>query len=85
MASYVLQNVFQNLKFKETELDEKVFGTKMGLVSRLLGCQHRRMTRPFGTGGTAYMSCLECGARKHFNTETLETSRNFYRPPAIEA
>ena len=85
MASFALQNVFQNLKFRETVLDEKVFGTKMGLVARLLGCPHRRLTRPFGTGGTAYMSCLECGARKPFNPDTLESSRNFYRPPAIEA
>ena len=85
MASFALQNVFQNLRFKETTLDEKVFGKKLGFVSRLLGCQHRRLTRPFGTGGTAYLSCLECGARKHFNPETLETSRSFYRPPAVEA
>jgi hypothetical protein len=85
MTSFALQNVFQNLKFKETMLDEKVFGKKLGMVSRLLGCQHRRLTRPFGSGGSAYMSCLECGARKHFNPETLKTSRSFYSAPAIEA
>ena len=51
MTSFALQNVFQNLKFKETMLDEKVFGKKLGMVSRLLGCQHRRLTRPFGSGG----------------------------------
>ena len=84
MASFALQNVFQNLKFKET-LDERVFGKKLGLASRLLGCQHRRLTRPFGSGGSAYMSCLECGARKHFNPDTLEASKGFYSPPAIEA
>ena len=65
-------------------LDEKVFGKKLGLVSRILGCQHRRLTRPIGSGGTAYLSCIECGARKHFNTKTLETSKTFYCPPAIQ-
>jgi hypothetical protein len=84
MTSFVLQNVFQNLRSRETVLDEKVFGKKLGIVSRLLGCQHRRLTRPFGSGGTAYLSCLECGARKHFNTKTLETSKSFYSAPAIQ-
>ena len=84
MASFALQNVFQNLRSRETVLDEKVFGKKLGLVSSLLGCQHRRLTRPFGLGGTAYLSCIECGARKHFNTKTLETSRRFYSAPAVQ-
>ena len=84
MASFALQNVFQHLRSRGTVLDEKVFGKKLGLVSSLLGCQHRRLTRPFGSGGTAYLSCLECGARKHFNTKTLETSKSFYSAPAIQ-
>lgn len=83
MASFVLQNVFQNFRSGEKGLDEKVFGKKLGIVSRLLGCQHRRLTRPFGSDGSAYLSCIECGARKHFNTKTLETSKNFYSAPAI--
>ena len=85
MASFALQNVFQNSKYKETALDERVFGKKLGLAARLLGCRHSRLTRPFGSGGSAYMSCLECGARKHFNPDTLETSRGFYSAPAIQA
>lgn len=85
MTSFALQNVFQNLRLKETMLDEKVFGKKLGFVSRLLGCRHSRLTRPFGSGGSAYLSCLECGARKHFNPDTLETSRGFYSAPVIEA
>lgn len=83
MASFALHNVLQHLRSRETVLDERVFGKKLGLVSSLLGCQHRRLTRPFGSGGSAYLSCIECGARKHFNTKTLETSRNFYSAPAI--
>ena len=83
MASFVLQNVFQNLRSGEKGLDEKVFGKKLGIVSRLLGCQHRRVTRPFSAGGSAYLSCIECGARKHFDTKTLETSKHFYSAPAI--
>ena len=85
MTSFALQNVFRNVRSRETVLDEKVFGKKLGLVSRLLGCSHPRLTRPFSTGGSAYLSCLECGARKHFNARTLETSRSFYQPPEIRA
>jgi hypothetical protein len=86
MTSFALRNVFQNsaLGGRTAALDEKVFGKKLGIVSRLLGCQHRRLTRPFGSGETAYLSCLECGARKHFNPKTLETSKNFYCPPAVQ-
>lgn len=84
MASFALQNVFQNLRSRETVLDEKVFGKKLGFVSSLLGCQHRRLTRPMGSAGSAYLSCIECGARKHFNTKTLETSRRFYSAPAVQ-
>lgn len=87
MTSFALQNVFDFFRSegRGTNLDEKVFGRKLGLVSRLVGCQHRRLTRPFSTGGSAYLSCLECGARKHFNPRTLETSRSFYRPPAVRS
>ena len=84
MASFVLQNVFQNLRSGEMRLDEKVFGKKLGIVSRLFGCQHRRVTRPMGSAGSAYLSCIECGARKHFNTKTLETSKSFYSAPAVQ-
>jgi hypothetical protein len=83
-----LLNSFQmiaNASFGQRELvDEKVFGRKLGFIARLIGCRHRNIGRPFGEGKTAYRSCVSCGARKPFNTQTLETSRVFYCPPVIQ-
>ena len=84
-----LLNSFQliaNARFGQKEfVDEKVFGRKLGFFARLLGCPHRNIGRPFGEGKTAYRSCISCGARKPFNTETLETSSSFYCPPVIRS
>lgn len=62
--------------------NSQVFGQKMGLLTRLFGCWHENLSRPFTEGNTAYRSCLNCGARKQFNPDTLETYGNFYCPPA---
>lgn len=64
-------------------IDNFVFGQKMGVVTKLFGCWHSNISRPFVQGKTAYRSCLQCGARKQFNLETLETYGSFYFPPAV--
>jgi hypothetical protein len=88
MAS-ILLNSFQliaNAKVKQREsVDTRVFGRRLGLISRIVGCPHKDVGRPFVEGKTGYRSCLSCGARKPFNTETLETSSSFYCPPAIQS
>ena len=88
MASTLL-NGFQliaNGKIRQSEsVDARVFGRKLGLISRILGCPHKDIGRPFVEGKTGYRSCLSCGARKPFNTDTLETSSSFYCPPAIHS
>ena len=85
MASVLLSNKFQSLISrngkKTNEIDQFVFGQKMGLIPKLFGCWHDNISRPFVQGKTAYRSCLKCGARKQFNAETLETYGNFYFPP----
>jgi hypothetical protein len=63
------------------EIDRSVFGTKLGLMAKLFGCWHNNISRPFTQGKTAYRSCLDCGARKPFNPETLKTYGDFYFPP----
>jgi hypothetical protein len=87
MASVLLANKFQSLTNKmdeeANEIDQFVFGQKMGLIPKLFGCWHGNISRPFVQGKTAYRSCLKCGARKQFNAETLETYGNFYFPPGI--
>ena len=64
------------------KVDKSVFGEKMGIIAKLFGCWHNNISRPFVQGNTAYRCCLECGARRQFNPETLETYGAFYFPPA---
>ncbi len=58
------------------------FGSKIGLFASLFGCWHKRLTRPFTSDQNSYMACLECGARKKFDTENFKVSRAFYYPPS---
>jgi hypothetical protein len=57
-------------------------GRELGLISRLIGCSHKEMGRPFTDGRMQYRSCVSCGARRRFNAETFETFGKFYVPPA---
>lgn len=88
MTTTLLSNKFQKLISKKgsrkNEVDRFVFGQKASLVSKLFGCWHENLSRPFVQGKTAYRSCLNCGARKQFNAETLETHGNFYFPPIVK-
>src|SRR6478672_5706888 len=68
-------------KRRDAQINVQVFGRKLGLVSRLVGCSHRDLSRPFVDRKTSYRSCLKCGARRQFNTETFETFGTFYAPP----
>jgi hypothetical protein len=71
-------------KKSKNDVDQFVFGQKVGLMTTLFGCWHNNISRPFVNGKIAYRSCLQCGARKHFNPETLKTDKNFYFPPAAK-
>jgi len=53
-----------------------------GLLTRLLGCWHRDMSRPFSRGGHAYRSCLSCGAHRKFNVGRWEMQGEYYYRPA---
>lgn len=85
MTTTVLVDKFQNVVDKgrsaANEIDRNVFGRKMGVMARLFGCWHNDISRPFVHGKTAYRCCLQCGARRPFNPETLETHGSFYFPP----
>jgi hypothetical protein len=65
----------------DTQPDSRTFGRKIGLITRLIGCYHKQLSRPFVERGTAYKSCLSCGARKPFDPVTFESDGNFYYPP----
>lgn len=85
MTTTLLRNKFQALIHKKGERtkgsDTFAVGRKVGLMTKLFGCRHGNIGRPFTIGETAYRSCLNCGARRQFNPETLETHGNFYFPP----
>lgn len=89
MATALLQNKILTLGNRRNKainkIDQTVFGNKLGLMVTLFGCWHNNIGRPFVEGKTAYRSCLQCGARKQFNPETLETHGTFYFPPVIKA
>lgn len=86
MASTILQKSFQLLigKRKNNVVDETVFGSKIGITASLFGCWHDSISRPFTDGKTSYCACLTCGARKPFDTNTLQTEDKFYYPPIIK-
>ena len=86
MATVLVEKDFQRITGKSgiNNLDKQVFGEKVGLFASLFGCWHNQITRPFMEGKTAYRACLNCGARKPFNPETLETEKRFYYPPIVK-
>jgi len=65
-------------------VSDEVFGKKIGLLGRLFGCYHKNLSRPFNKGDISYRSCLECGARKRFDSDSLRTFRSYYYPPEID-
>lgn len=67
---------------KELKKNKEVFGEKIGLIGKLFGCWHKELSRPFTIKNLSYRVCLECGARKRFDTENLKTFGPFYYPPA---
>ncbi len=62
--------------------DENAPGEKIGLMSKLFGCRHKKLTRPLTVERFSYCACLECGARKPFDAENMQTFGSFYFPPA---
>ncbi len=68
-----------------TAREMKLFATKISLLSKIFGCGHGDLSRPFSHGNVGYRSCLKCGAVKRFNPETLKTFGEFYYPSVAKA
>lgn len=64
-------------------INHKAFGDKLSFFTRLFGCQHRNVSRPFSEGKIGYRACINCGARRQFDPKTLETFGAFYAPPEL--
>lgn len=59
------------------------FGKKIGFFGKVFGCWHKKLSRPFTNRNASYRACLNCGARKKFDTKILKTVGPFYYPPAV--
>ncbi len=82
MASTLIDGKFRLTGlFDKGRIDRGVFGEKVGIFSKIFGCGHQDLSRPFSRGKFGYRVCLRCGARKQFNVETLETFGSFYFAP----
>lgn len=82
-----LLNSFQRQIKKEkgqvkTDID-RVFGRKLGLIERIVGCPHQNIGCPFAQENVSYRGCLDCRDRRQFNADTFETYGSFYAPPAV--
>ena len=84
-AKNKIQTNTNDLLESQATINKQVFGEKVGIFVRLFGCGHRNLSRPFSHKKVAYRSCLQCGARKQFNPQTLETLGGFYNPPTAGA
>ena len=50
------------------------------LISRLTGCSHRKLTRPFTHGKQTYRVCLGCGMHRDFDLRKWKSTGRFYSP-----
>jgi len=80
-----VQGVFEQNRIAESIINRTKgeFGGKIGLFGKLFGCWHKKLSRPFTNRNSSYRACLDCGARKRFDTETLKTFGSFYYPPVV--
>ncbi len=84
MATSSILNKVETFVLEKREIDRRVFGEKVGLLGKIFGCWHEDMSRPFSHEHIAYRSCMKCGARKQFDSETLRTHGSFYFPPIVK-
>lgn len=47
-------------------------------LTRVFGCWHQEMSRPFTLRAKSYQVCLECGAHRRFNPQTWELTGPYY-------
>ncbi len=81
-----MQGILESNLIHELQVEQKgpVTGTKIGIIGTLFGCWHKRLTRPFSEKNISYRACLECGARKNFNTQSFTMSGSFYFPQSVK-
>ena len=52
-------------------------------LTRLFGCRHLKMNNPFTLNDETYCTCINCGARRHFDVgRSKMTGAYYYAPPS---
>ena len=62
------------------EIDHRDFEVVRYLLSRISGCWHLKLSRPFTHERESYRACLRCGMRRKFDLKTWKSSGRFYSP-----
>jgi hypothetical protein len=62
----------------EVNIMQAVAGKISTFVTRVFGCWHGELSRPFSRGGRAYRKCLSCGAQRQFNLGNWEMQGKFF-------
>ena len=74
----------QNLTAERViDRNDVLLGTRIGLLGKIFGCWHKEMSRPFTNKKGSYRVCLDCGARRMFDTKSFKTLGRFYFPPSV--
>ena len=75
-----MQAVLEQNSITTVEKDRDSFGNKIGIFGKLFGCWHKSLSRPFTNDRSSYRACLDCGARRRFDTQNFKTLGGFYFP-----
>ena len=80
-----MQGILEQNRIAASIIDRTTgsFGGKIGIMASVFGCWHKRLTRPFTEKHDSYRACIDCGARKKFDTEDFRTVGPFYYPPIV--
>jgi hypothetical protein len=82
MQAVLDQNLIADSLVRE---NENSIGDKIGIFVRWFGCWHKRLGRPVTRDRVTFRSCIECGARRRFDTERFQSLGPFYYPPTVNA
>jgi hypothetical protein len=63
-------------EFLESEKD--FFESARYCATRILGCWHIKMSRPFTHGTETYRECLWCGMHRRFDVRAWKSTGRFY-------
>ncbi len=64
------------------ESEKSKAGRRLSIAATLFGCWHGNLSRPITVEGETYRTCLGCGARRRFDSESMKPIGPYYFPVA---